>query len=290
MTEIGLIDIEPKVFNTALMQIASYHRAEGDEVRWAAPLEYDSFDMLYCSSLFDFTDKSAVPARAICGGTGFRIKSELQPWMASSDLDYSIYPDCKTSYIWFSRGCRRNCPFCVVRRKEGKIRAVKPKNLNPAGEYITVMDNDFFGASGWGYAVRWLLNTGRAVDIQQGIDIRSITDNQCMWLKDLRHEKQIRFAWDRFADRDEIMAGVERLLKHVKAWRLMCYVLIGFGSSEAEDLTRVFTMQGKGIDPFVMPYNRQDPYQKAFARWVNRPEIFNSVPWQDYKYSKKGSL
>ncbi len=290
MSLIGLIDIEPTVFNTALMQIASYHRGEGDEVRWAVPLEYDRFDMLYCSSLFDFTDKSQVPAGAMCGGTGFNYRDTLPSSIADCDLDYSIYPDCKTSYIWFSRGCRRNCPFCVVRRKEGKVRAVKPKNLNPDGGYITVMDNDLFGSPQWGHAVRWLLNTGRAVDIQQGIDIRSITDNQCMWLKDLRHEKQIRFAWDRFADRDDIMDGVERLLRHVKAWRLMCYVLIGFDSSEAEDLIRVCAMQEKGIDPFVMPYNRQDPYQKAFARWVNRPEIFNSVAWKDYKYSTEAAL
>ena len=29
--KIGLVDIEPKVFNTAYMQIAAYHKSIGDE-------------------------------------------------------------------------------------------------------------------------------------------------------------------------------------------------------------------------------------------------------------------
>ena len=30
--KIGLIDIEPKVFNTVLIQISAYHKVKGDEV------------------------------------------------------------------------------------------------------------------------------------------------------------------------------------------------------------------------------------------------------------------
>ena len=64
---IGLIDIEPKIYNTAYMQIAAYHKARGDTVAWWSPLTDRQFDHVYCSSLFDYTDKSEVPARAICG-------------------------------------------------------------------------------------------------------------------------------------------------------------------------------------------------------------------------------
>jgi len=31
------------------------------------------FDVVYCSSLFDFTGKGEVPKRTICGGTGFDV-------------------------------------------------------------------------------------------------------------------------------------------------------------------------------------------------------------------------
>lgn len=38
-----------------------------------------------------------------------------------------------------------------------------------------------------------------------------------------------------------------------------------------------------GVDPFVMPFNKKDPYQKKFARWVNMKAIFKTVKWGEYK-------
>ncbi len=144
--KIGLIDIEPKIFNTAYMQISHYHKSRGDTVEWAVSGDYDLYDKLYCSSLFSFTDKSQVPDRAICGGTGYDLTTTL-PF--DCDYDYSIYPDCDRSFLWFSRGCIRNCSFCVVRKKEGDIKPVDIKNLNPKGTHIVVMDNSFFANPLW---------------------------------------------------------------------------------------------------------------------------------------------
>ena len=114
---------------------------------------HDFYDKVYAFSLFDFTPKSYVRKDMICGGTGFDIKSKLPAEIEACDLDYSIFPDCDYSIIWFSRGCFRNCPFCVVREKEGYIHPVKPKNLNPNGKFIKVMDNNFFANPEWRSAV-----------------------------------------------------------------------------------------------------------------------------------------
>lgn len=73
------------------------------------------------------------------------------------------------------------------------------------------------------------------------------------------------------------------MIKYVKPYKIMCYVLIGFNSTEAQDLYRVKTIDGLGMDPFVMPYNKSDAYQKAFARWVNMRAIFKTCSWEDYK-------
>lgn len=277
---VGLIDIEPKVFNTAYMQISAHHKRIGDTVEWWSPLTDSQFDKVYCSSLFDFTDKSEVPDRAICGGTGFDVKSDLA--IPPGDYDYSIYPKCDRSIVWFSRGCVRNCPWCVVMQKEGHIRAVRPKNLNPRGKYIVVQDNNFFENEEWQKAIWRLQMWGQPVDFQ-GIDVRVITDFQCEMLAALKHHKQIKVAWDNPADGEEVIDGIVRLGKYVKMWRIMCYVLIGFLSSEAEDLLRVETLRELGVDPFVMAYDKLDLYQKAFARWVNHKAIFKSVEWKDYK-------
>jgi len=172
--KIGLIDIEPKIFNTAYMQIASYHKQRGDTIYWWSPLTDRQFDHVYCSSLFNYADKSEVPAQAICGGTGFNISSQLSKAIESCNLDYSIYPECRTSYIWFSRGCIRNCPWCVVPQKEGLIESVKPKNLNPQSDHIAVCDNNFFANPFWDKAIRQLQQWNQPVDFQ-GIDARTLT-------------------------------------------------------------------------------------------------------------------
>lgn len=108
--KVGIIDIEPKIFNTAYMQIAHYYRQRGDKVSWWLPITHRSFGVVFCSSLFDYTDKSGIPDDVICGGTGYDVRSRLSKEMENCDLDYSIYPECRKSFLWFSRGCPRKCP------------------------------------------------------------------------------------------------------------------------------------------------------------------------------------
>lgn len=285
--KIGLIDIEPKIFNTAYMQIAYHHRQQGDTVEWAAPLEYGKYDKLYCSSLFDFTDKSQVPDRTICGGTGFDLTTDLS---FDCDLDYSIYPKCKTTYLWFSRGCVRNCPWCIVRQKEGKIRPVIPKNLNPQGKYITVQDNNFFESGNWWPAIQQLRYYDQPVDFQ-GIDVRTITKGQCKALDALKHYKQIKIAWD--DPHEDLTPYLREITRYIKPRKIMCYVLIGFYDEPARlargfDLYRIMTLSKYGITPFVMRYNMQDLYQKLLARWVDKVWIFKSCTWKEFQVGELG--
>lgn len=281
--KVGLIDIEPRIFNTAYMQIAMYHRQRGDIVDWWSPLTDRQFDHLYCSSLFDYTDKSEIPKRAICGGTGFDVTSRLFVEIENCELDYSIYPQCRTTYIWFSRGCIRNCPWCVVPQKEGKIKIDRHNyGINPNAEYITVMDNNFFANKAWKHAIDWLLEEpDESVDIEQGVDVRILTEEMCEALNKIKHYKQIKIAWDN--PNENLLPKLRWLIKQILPYKLMCYVLIGFDSTEEQDLYRVEILRSLKIDPFVMPYDRMNLYQRSFARWVNHKAIFKKIEWQDYK-------
>ena len=279
---VGLIDIEPKIFNTAYMQIARYHKDKGDTVEWWTPLEHRRFGVVYCSSLFDFTDKSEIPDDVICGGTGFNVASRLSRVIEDCELDYSIYPKCRKSFLWFSRGCPRNCPWCVVPEKEGQIHSVRLKNLNPQGEHIVVLDNNFFSNIGWNLAIKCLVDFGQPVDFQ-GIDVRIITHCQAHSLTTIPTYKQIKIAWDNPKETKLVIDGILRLTSYVKCYKIMCYVLIGYNSSVEEDLRRVETLRELNIDPFVMPYNKKDLYQRSFARWVNHKAVFAKVSWENYK-------
>lgn len=276
---IGLYNLEPKINNPAMMQVSQYYKDRGDKVWEYHPLF--NYDKIYAFSLFDFTDKQFVTDEMITGGTGFDISSRLPPEIEASDLDYSLFPKCDYSIIWFSRGCFRKCPFCVVHDKEGDIHPVKPKNLNPNGKFIKVMDNNFFANPEWRSAISQLQEWNQPVDFQ-GFDIRIFDEEQGEAINSLKHHHQFKFAWDN--PKQNLDDKIELLLDYVKPSKLMCYVLIGFWSTEEEDLHRVMHLWDEyKIDAFAMPFDKHERYQKDFARWCNNKLIFKTRSWEEYK-------
>ena len=270
--------------NIAIMKISIYHKSFGHDVDWYNPI-VDSMDtdILYESQLFNFTEQyQYYPANAkvVRGGTGIDIKSQL-PCETDQilELDYSLYPECDYSMQFFSRGCIRKCPFCVVSDKEGYIHEVEPMQLNPNGKHIEVLDNNFFANPNWHKAVEYIQKTGQKVNLH-GVDIRIMNEEQAKALNEMKHLKQIHIAWD--LPKMDLRPQLEAAIKWIKPYKLMCYVLIGFDSTPEQDIKRVEILKEYGIDPFVMPYNKSDSYQKKFARWVNHKAIFKTVSWKDY--------
>lgn len=279
--KIGLYNLEPNIVNTAMMQVSTYHKLNNDDVYIYSPLFHDEYDKIYAFSIFDYTDKGYVRDDMITGGTGFDIKSKLPVEITKCEYDWSLYPDCDYSILWFSRGCIRNCPFCVVREKEGYIYSLEPLNLNPNGEYVKVMDNNFFANPNWNDSVNYLLDLGQKIDMQ-GFDIRIFNESQGEALSQLKHHKAFKFAWDN--PKDNIDDKIELLLDYIKPSNLMCYVLIGYWSSPMEDYQRVMHLWEKyKIHSFVMPYDKFNRYQKDFSRWVNNKIEFKNCTWEEYQ-------
>lgn len=264
------------------MQVSTYYKQQGIEVTWYDPL-FSTPDKLYVSKLFDFTqDYDYYPnCEIVKGGTGFDIKSRLPKEIEDiRTLDYSIYPNMESSIQFFSRGCIRNCPFCVVRQKEGYIYPQEPYTLNPNGKYIDVLDNNFFANPEWKSAVDTLMKWNQPVNFQ-GVDARIMTEEHAYWLNKVKRYKQIHIAWDN--PKDDLVPRLKEIIKYLKPYKLMCYVLIGYWSTPEEDLYRVETLRELGIDPFVMPFDKSDNYQRNFTRWVAHKATFKTVSWKDYR-------
>lgn len=297
MNKIGIMQLDGKIPNLALMKVAGYHETIGDEVEWYEGLLFaEQYNKIYASKLFSFTPMPQLPENAVIGGTGIDFYNRLPKEIEDATPSYSLYPDCNYHLGFSMKGCRFNCKFCCVPKKEGRpynYNTIDEILINPnGGNRLMLLDNDYFGGTEWKANLLRIIELKLKVCFVQGLNIRILTDEQAELLAkcDYRNlkfnKKYLTFAWDRFNDGKLIMQGIERCNKAgIPNGHLQFFVLIGFDTTPEQDMERVMTLANLGCMPFVMPYNKADKYQKAFARWVNMRAIFKTVKWEDYKYN-----
>lgn len=292
--KIGLVDVDGHNFpNFALMKISAWHKSHGNEVHWYNPMFTGHCDRVYMSKVFTFSSDYEFHVDAdeiIRGGTGYDIKSVLPQEIEDSTLmDYSIYPQYPFSVVFFSRGCIRDCPFCLVREKEGYIKPVTPVDLNPNGKWIEVLDNNFFANPNWHEAVEWIMRSKQKVKLH-GVDIRIMNEEQAAALKMMKHYRQPHIAWD--LPKLDLQPQLETFARYVRSSSITCYVLIGFNSTIEQDLHRVRVLKKMRYTPFVQAYRdfenkrQRTWYEVDFARWANNRFFLNSCDFVDFEPRK----
>lgn len=186
--------------NYALMKISAWHKAQGDEVEWWNPLY--KYDRVYSSKVFDFTPTDPyLPEDAIRGGTGYqdvKINKELPPEIDDMFPDYSIYPECDFAIGYLTRGCPNNCRWCVVPKKEGKIRPYRAwedlvrKDTNK----LILMDNNILACEYGIFQLESLVGSGYQIDLNQGMDARLVNEKIAKILSRINWIRFIRFSCD----------------------------------------------------------------------------------------------
>ena len=246
--KVGIYDVDSKIPNLALMKISQWHKSKGNEIELYSPLWLDSYDKIYASKVFNFSDDSMlIPEKMIIGGTGWDLSTTLPTKFEQETPDYSLYGYAHS--IGFTmRGCRFNCKFCVVPEKEGRP---KPYNTieeiwtNRDSDFIVLLDNDFFGNPQWKDRINEIKDFNLKVNFSQGLNIRIITDEQVKALTSVRFatlsgkSKRVHFAWDRIFDEKRIDDGIQRCFDNgLKPDQMSFYVLIGFDTTPEEDMHR----------------------------------------------------
>jgi len=217
---VALYDVDSKIPNLALMKISAYHKDVGDNVARYDSLWLDHYDKIYASTIFSFSDKiNLLPDRMEIGGSAWDLQKNLPSEIEKYQPDYTFY-NYPHSIGFTMRGCRFNCKFCDVPKKEGR-----PKSTNTIEEiwtnrksnFVMLLDNDFFGNPEWQDRIAEIKKFGLRVSFTQGLNIRIITEEQAKALAsvDFRNikgdTKMVHFAWDRFNDEKLIDAGIERV-------------------------------------------------------------------------------
>jgi len=170
----------------------------------------------------------------------------------------------KEGVTFTTRGCNKWCPWCLVPRREGKLRAL---NFKPG--YI-IQDNNLLQASK--YHIRdvftMLQRQKKAARFVGGLDATLIDNWVAGHLAELRIGEVFLAA-----DTDSSLKPLEKAvskLQFLSQRQLRCYVLLGFAGQTIEEAQRRLEKVWEvGCLPFAQLYQPPD-------RWIDYPK-----EWKD---------
>ena len=313
--KIGLIDVDGHNFpNIPLMKISAWHKQQGDIVEWYEPLFHsfgDPFDKVYMSKVFSFTPDYSYFVNAkelIKGGSGYCISildgKEVFDKSKDNDLpyeiehiypDYSLYPEQTkdTAYGFLTRGCPRGCDFCHVKAKEG-LKSYKVADLSEfwnGQKNIVLCDPNILACKDWKPLLQQLIDSNAWIDINQGLDIRLMTEEKAEMIKQLKI-KELHFAWDRYEDKDIVVPKFKMFkeLTNIDIRKLIVFVLCGDREKRVleTDLERIYALRDMGYWAYVMLYDKENIPKghelRKLQRWVNNRFIFARCnTFEEYK-------
>ena len=304
MSKIGLWTDSHNFPSLPLMKLSAYHKAMGDEVEMYMPI--NQYDLVYASKVFSFTDDidtdSVIQADEVKrGGTGYCISvkngREVFDKSKNSSLpkeiehiypDYALYPQYKYAVGFLTRGCPRNCGFCVVGEKEGLCskQAADLDEFWRGQKEIKLLDPNILACKDYESLLKQLAESKTRVDFTQGLDIRLTNPDNIELLNKIK-VTTLRFAWDN--PKQDLTKYFRRFSEHTKIKsdrNKVVYVLTNYNSTLEEDLYRIYKLRELGYSPYVMIYQKENAPReiRRLQRWVNCRWIFHTVnKFEDYK-------
>src|SRR3990167_852671 len=289
MINIGLIDVDSHNFpNLALMKISAWHKNQGDAVEFATM--FGQYDLIYKSKVFSFTSDNEYIYKCdkyIAGGTGYGF-TDL--WLENKVVhvcpDYQLY-NCDQAYGFLTRGCIRNCSWCIVPEKEGKISAhADIEEFLSNKKSAVLMDNNVL-AHGHGIEqIEKIIKLKIKIDFNQGLDCRLVDNTIAKLLSQVKWIKYIRFSCDNNSQKKQIENTVKLLNKYgIPASRIFVYMLI---NDVEESTERAYFLRSLYVSPFGQPYRdmKNTPptwEQKKLARYINIKPAFKTMSFEKFK-------
>lgn len=295
--KILLIDVDSTIPNLALMKISAYHKAIGDKVGLA---DIDNPDKVYASVIFK-KNKHKVDgmkffypnSEIIIGGSGYDLHVKLPEEIENAKPDYNLYPNMEYSMGYSSRGCNRNCDFCIVHEKEGNFyRTQHPSQWHDSKfNKILFLDNNILLDKEWFYEITdFCISNNLKTWFTQGLDIRLLDSDVAHRLKELQTFKSIFFAWDNIDDEMIVRKKIELLKDAGINMRgdVVFYVYCASNDDYDSTVYRCRVLKSLNTNPFVMFNIDETPTKKVneLRRWANRKQLFWSCDIAEYDRKK----
>ena len=304
--KVGLIDVDGHNFpNIPLMKLSAWHKSRGDRVEWYSPLLSGHCDKVYMSKVFSFTPDYnwIIDADEIKkGGSGYCISLEggREVYDKSKDgqlpseiehiyPDYGLYNITDTAYGFITRGCPRACGFCHVAAKEGRrsYKAGELQDFWKGQSRIVLCDPNILAYNDHGAILEELADTKATIEINQGLDIRLITDRDIDQFKRIKLDK-VHFAYDRIQDRAEIEPRIEAFIRETgynrSRGRALCYILVNYDTTLEQDIERIEFCRRLDVQPYPMIYDKEHAASiyKRLQRYCNNNIFWGLSSFDEY--------
>lgn len=310
--KILLVDVDSIIPNIALEKLRFFYEQKHCKVDYVKddknllPLNVDTYDKIYVSCVFTYNKYQCRKWRGIAevGGSGYSVVKKLPAKIEN------VKP--KINYGFTSRGCVRNCPWCIVQQKEGPVRVTgdiydfwdgKTKDIAILDNNILGMPNQFFKLC------KQIEKEHLNVDFNSGFDHRLLTpkiiDDLCK-LKIIAMGVngktgtcgKLRFAFDHISFTKSVTRALKMLQKYgyhptpkgkvqgLRTWQTRWYIYVGVNDTVKTVLTRVNIIRDAGQLVFVM-LDRDKKVQsnhefKKIYSWGCSVPIYTQVSYEEY--------
>ena len=305
--------------NLACMKISAYYKSKGCFVFLIESYDdqwFDICDHVFISKVFTDTE---VPEELLLkdnvtyGGSGFYFdKAEPLPNVIEhSKPDYHLYDryiaskGCNSkfeAYVDYSigfltRGCFRGCKFCINQnKKQVLVHSPLEEFVDESRKIICLLDDNFLGCKNWKKLLQQLQNTGKRFMFKQGLDERLLTEEKVEMLFNSKYYGDYIFAFDNIKDYDLIESKLKLIRKYTNKENIKFYVLVGFESTDAEDIFNMFKrieliMKYRCI-PFIMKYQSKEdkPFERSkykslyvnVSRWCNQHTFIRKLTYREF--------
>lgn len=275
-----------------LLKLASFRRLNGDSVELVRGCVYPKHkpDLIYVTSLFTWTWRpvwdavgyyknhfphteiwlgglyaSLLPEHAKLSGADhifagiFKETEELKP-------AYDLVPKWDGSIVFASRGCKRHCPYCAVWRIEGSINSCKrtiKHMIHAKHTRVILWDNNILQSPHWRDIFDELIELGKWVDFNQGLDARLVTNEVAEKLSKMKL-RCVRIAYDYNSMESSVKRAIERFSAcGIRKRSILIYTLYNFKDSPDDFFGRMRDILGWGAVVYPMRYEPLD----ALKRW-----------------------
>lgn len=307
--KILLVDVDSKIPNLALMKLSAYHKSIGDSVE-ISKLAFNgyskkhnpknvnakNYDKVYVSCVFTNNKENFIIKNCfdiLVGGTGINLETVLPNYIDSFEEDYSIYPENDISYGFITRGCIRDCPFCFVPDKEGKLHFYRDWKQIVKHDKVKFLDNNFLAYPDHKKILKELIDANIRFQFNQGLDIRLLDDENAYLLSKAKYFGDYIFAFDYVKMEKLIIEKLMLFKSHFSPkWRTKFFVYVHPSMDIINDVIyRIETLRNNYALPYVMRHescweseNRE--FYIDLAGYCNQPILFKRMSFASYVNAK----